>query len=203
MLNPNFVYIGALIGSIGSIAYIIGTLKGTIQPHRVSFLLWAIAPFIAFAAQVQQGVGIESVMTFSFGFFPLLIFIASFVNKKATWNASKFDLVCGGLSILGLLMWQITKVGNVAIFFSILADALAAIPTLIKAYKYPETEEGWPWLTTWFGSILALFTVSTITFANSGFTIYVIIVNTFIFSLIHFKIGERFGFKNIVKNTNE
>lgn len=201
MIPSYFVYIGALIGSIGSIEYIIGTLKGKIQPHRVSFLLWAIAPFIAFAAQIQQGVGAEAIMTFSFGFFPLMIFLATFFNKGSDWNVSKFDLVCGGLSILGLLMWQITKVGNLAIFFSILADALAAIPTLIKAYKYPETEEAWPWATTWLGSILVLFTLESLTFANSAFTAYIIIMNTIIFTLIQFKIGERFGYKKSEKES--
>jgi len=51
-----------------------------------------------------------------------------------------FDLICGILSLVGLVLWMITKVGNVAIFFSIVADGLAAVPTLVKAYKYPDTE---------------------------------------------------------------
>jgi hypothetical protein len=83
MLNQNFVIIGALIGAAGSLAYLVDTVKGKIKPNRVSFLLWSIAPFIAFAAQIAQGVGLESLMTFSTGFLPLTVFIASFVNKKA------------------------------------------------------------------------------------------------------------------------
>lgn len=191
MLGPGFVVIGTIIGAIGSIAYLIDTVKGKIKPNRVSFLLWSVAPCIAFAAQIKQGVGIESLMTFSTGFLPLLTFIASFVNKKAEWKLTRFDIVCGAFSVLGLILWQITKVGNIAIIFSIIADGLAAIPTIVKAYKYPDTEIAWPWIAAPLGIVLTLLTLKEFTFANSSFIIYILILNTVIFSLIQFRIGEK------------
>jgi hypothetical protein len=195
MLHPNFIIVGTLIGAVGSLAYLVDTVKGKVKPNRVSFLLWSIAPFIAFAAQIKQGVGLESLMTFSTGFLPLTVFITSFVNKKAEWKLTGFDLACGVLSIIGLILWLVTQVGNVAIFFSIVADGLAAIPTLVKAYKYPDTEVAWPWLATTFGVILTLLTIHGWTFANSGFIIYILVVNTLIFSLVQFRIGQKLGFK--------
>jgi hypothetical protein len=191
MLPSGFVIIGALIGAAGSVAYLVDTVRGKVKPNRVSFLLWSIAPFIAFAAQINQGVGLESVMTFGTGFLPMTVFAASFVNKKAEWKVTRFDLVCGFLSIIGLALWLVTKVGNVAILFSILADGLAAVPTIVKAYRYPDTELAWPWLATVFGVVLTLLTLSEVTFANSGFIIYILLVDAFIFSLIQFRIGEK------------
>ena len=201
MLNQNFVIIGALIGAVGSLAYLIDTVRGKVKPNRVSFLLWSIAPLIAFAAQIKQGIGLESLMTFSTGFLPLTTFIASFVNKKAEWKITRFDLVCGLLSILGLILWLVTKVGNIAITFSIVADALAAIPTLVKAYKYPDTELAWPWIATVVGVVLTLLTLKELTFANSGFIIYILIVNTIIFSLVQFRLGEKLGSKNTPRDS--
>jgi len=192
MLPSYYVIIGTLIGAAGSVAYLIDTIKGKVKPNRVSFLLWSIAPFIVFAAQIKQGVGLESLMTFSTGFLPLMTFIGSFVNKKAEWKITKFDVVCGLLSIAGLILWLITKVGNVAIFFSIMADGLAAIPTIVKAYKFPDTELAWPWIATSFGVLLTLLTLSTLTFANAGFIIYILLVDTLIFILIQFRVGEKF-----------
>jgi hypothetical protein len=191
MLPSNFVIIGTLIGAVGSLAYLIDTLKGKVKPNRVSFLLWSIAPLIAFAAQIGKGVGIESVMTLSVGVLPLMIFGGSFVNKKAEWKLTPFDLSCGFLSIVGLIFWLITQEGNIAILFSIIADGLAAIPTVVKAYKYPESELAWPWLMTSIGVILTLLTLNQLTFANSGFIIYIFIVNTTIFALAQFKVGKR------------
>ncbi len=191
MLNENFVIAGALIGALGALAYLIETVKGKVKPNRVTFLLWSIIPFIAFSAQIEQGVGLESLMTFSAGFLPLTTFVASFVNKKAVWKLTRFDLICGVLSVLGLILWLITKVGNVAIAFSIIADGIAAVPTVVKAYKYPDSEIAWPWIATSFGVILTLLTLSQLTFANSGFIIYILIVNTLIFCLVQFRIGEK------------
>jgi hypothetical protein len=191
MLHQNFVIVGTLIGAIGSVAYLLDTIKGKVRPNRVSFLLWSIAPFIAFAAQVKQGVGLESLMTFSTGFLPAMTFIASFVNKKAEWKITKFDLFCGLLSLVGLALWLITKVGNIAIFFSIVADGLAAVPTIVKAYKFPDTELAWPWIATSFGVLLTLLTLKELTFANSGFIIYILLADTLIFCFVQFRIGER------------
>lgn len=191
MLPPQFVIIGTLIGAFGSIAYLIDTVRGKIRPNRVSFLLWSIAPLIAFAAQVKQGVGIESLMTLATGFLPLLIFIASFVNKAAEWKITRFDLVCGAFSLLGLVLWLVTKVGNIAILFSIIADGLAAVPTIVKAYHFPDTELAWPWLTAPLGIFLTLLTLTELSFANSAFIIYILLVNLLIYGLVQFRIGER------------
>ena len=191
MLHSNFIIIGTLIGAVGSVAYLIDTVKGKVKPNRVSFLLWSIAPLIAFFAQIQQGVGLEALMTFSTGFLPLTVFIASFVNKQAEWKLTRFDLLCGILSLLVLVLWIITRVGNVAIFFSIVADGLAALPTIVKAYKYPDTELAWPWIATVVGVVLTLLTLSTFTFANSGFILYILVVNIVIFTLVQFRLGEK------------
>jgi hypothetical protein len=196
MLHSNFVIVGTLIGAAGSVAYLVDTVKGRIRPNRVSFLLWSVAPFIAFFAQITQGVGLEALMTFSTGFFPLTVFIASFVNKQAEWKLTWFDVACGILSLAGLALWMITKVGNVAIFFSIVADGFAAVPTIVKAYRYPDTEVAWPWIATVVGVILTLLTLSKLTFANSGFIIYILFVNTLIYILVQFRLGEKLQFRN-------
>jgi hypothetical protein len=190
MLHSYFIIVGTLIGTAGSVVYLIKTVKGKVKPNRVSFLLWSVIPFIAFFAQIEQGVGLEALMTFSTGFLPLTVFIASFANKKAEWKLTRFDLICGILSLVGLVLWVITKVGNVAIFFSIVADGLAAVPTIVKAWKYPDTEIAWPWIATVVGVILTLLTLSEFTFANSAFILYILAVNILIYTLVQFRLGE-------------
>jgi len=191
MLHSNFIIIGTLIGAVGSVAYLIATVQGKVKPNRVSFLLWSVAPLIAFFAQIKQGVGLEALMTLSTGFLPFTVFIASFVNKQAEWKLTSFDLICGILCLVGLGLWMITKVGNVAILFSIVADGFAAVPTIVKAYKYPHTEIAWPWIATVVGVILTLLTLSTFTFTNSGFILYILVLNLLIYVLVQFRLGEK------------
>lgn len=104
MIDERFVIFGALFNLIGGSSYVIATLEGRARPNRVTWFIWAVAPLIAFIAQLTQGVGLRSLMTFMVGFMPLLVFIASFVNKKSYWKLTNFDLFCGFLSLVGLAL---------------------------------------------------------------------------------------------------
>jgi hypothetical protein len=197
MLNSNFVFIGTAIASVGSIAYLIEVLRGRARPNRVSFFLWSINPLIVYFAQTSQGVCWQSsLLALSQGIFPFLILISSFVNKKSEWKITKRDLLLGLLSVFGLILWYLTKVGNIAILFSILADGLAALPTIFKSYEDPDSEVAWPWILTSVGVVFTVLTFTKITFENSGFIIYVFFANLIIYSLIQFRIGEKLKPKN-------
>ena len=116
------------------------TVRGNTQPNRVSWMLWTLAPMIAFAAEVTQSVGLQSLLTFAIGFGPLLVVCASFLDPKAYARVTPFDVLCGALSLIALVAWAVTGTGNVAIFLSILADFFGAVPTLRKSYRDPESE---------------------------------------------------------------
>lgn len=195
MLNENFVILGVIIQFLGGLSYLIDTVKGKIQPNKVSWLLWSIAPLVAFAAEISQGVGIQSLATFITGFVPLLVFSATFVNKKAKWEISKFDLVCGALSIIGLTLWYVTKVGNIAIVFSIMADGLAAIPTVVKSYIQPESESDIVYLLGIVNAGIALLVIKNWNFQNFGFPLYLLIIQVVLVVLIRFKLGKMLGRK--------
>ena len=184
MLNQNFVFVGIAIAAVGLSSYFIDTVRGKIKPNKVSFALWSIAPIVAFFAQIKQGVGIQSLMTLSVGIFPIIIFLGSFVNKKAYWKITKFDLICGALSLAGLFLWYVTKVGNLVILFSILADGLAYVPTIAKAYKYPETESAWPWLAASTNGLFTLLTITIWNFTHVGFPLYFLVINLIVFVVV-------------------
>lgn len=191
MINENFVYLAVAIGFAGNLTYVIDTLKGETRPNRVSWFMWTLAPFVAFAAQLSEGVGIQSLITFMAGFCPLLVLIVSFVDRKAVWKLTSFDLACGVLSLLGLVLWFITRHATIAIVFSIAADTLAAIPTIRKSYTNPESE-GWiNYLAAAIASGLTLLTIDNWTFATYGFPLYLLTVCIIISSLVGFKIGPR------------
>lgn len=192
MLNPIFVIIGSVIFIFGSIGYFVETIQGKVKPNRVSWFLWALAPLIAFAAQIGQGVGIQSVLTLVIGFIGLSVFLASLVNKKAYWHIGKLDIICGILSFCGLILWFITREGNVAIIFSILSDGLAAVPTVVKSYYEPETENWVLYFTNAISALLTLLTIKVWSFDVFGFSLYIFLMCTVITALVKFKIGKFF-----------
>ncbi len=191
MINENFVIFGALLNLIGSTGYVIDTVKGKTIPNRVTWFLWALAPLVAFTAEIQKGVGIAALMTFMVGFGPVMVFVASFVNKKAVWKISKLDIICGSLSVGGLILWSITKEGNLAIFFSILADLFAAVPTIIKSYKNPESESHRIFLFGLLSAGITLLTIKQWNFAHYAFPAYIFSICLLLFILIRYKIGKK------------
>jgi hypothetical protein len=192
MIDPNLVIVGVVVQIIGAWGYFVDTIRGKVQPNRVSWLLWTIAPLVAFAAEIQQGVGIQSLTTFVVGFVPLLIFSASFVNRKAEWKLSRFDLACGFLSIIGLIVWSITRTGNLAIVFSILADGFAAVPTIVKSFKEPESENHLPYTAGVVNSAIGVLAIQRWDFQSYAFPIYLLLVSSVIAALIKFQLGKRF-----------
>jgi hypothetical protein len=191
MLDQRFILLGVAIGFAGGVSYLIQTLQGKIRPNRVSWFMWSLAPLIAFSAELSQGVGLVAFSTFITGFNPLLIFFASFFNKKAEWKITRFDLICGALSIAGLILWSLTRVGNIAIAASILADGLAALPTIRKCYLFPETESGWAFAAGGANAIIGLLTLKHWSFAQGGFLVYIALVCILMSGLIWTKLGTK------------
>ncbi len=194
MIDEKFVFLAVVLNLWGGFNYLVSTLKGETRPNKVTWFLWGLAPLIAFAAQIVQGVGLSSLMTLTVGLSPMVIFLASFINKKSEWKISKFDLSCGAVSLLALMLWSITQIGNIAILFAILADGLAAVPTLIKSYQAPETENYQAFLFAGIAAIITILTVKDYNFANIAFPVYIFSICSIFVLLIKFKLGKKLHF---------
>ncbi len=171
------VFVAAFATLVATYVYISSMFKGVAKPNRMSWLMWSIAPFIAAAAAISNGVGWAVLPVFMSGFSPFLIFTASFVTKKAHWKLASFDYVCGILSGLALVLWYVTKDPNVAITFAIASDGLAAIPTLTKAWNHPETESAWPFIVGAFNALTSFGAATMWTFSEYAFPLYLIAIN--------------------------
>ncbi len=181
------VFVAAFATMLATFAYVRSMLRGVVKPNRVSWLMWAIAPLIAFAAEVSSGVGWAALPVFMSGFSPFLIFAASFVSNKAHWKLATFDYVCGVLSGLALVLWYFTKDPVVAITFAIASDGLASIPTLKKAWNHPETESAWPYMVGVFNSSTSFFAFTAWVFSAYAFPAYLMIINFLLFFSVYKK----------------
>jgi len=171
------VFLGAIVQLIGIYSYIKDTVRGDVKPNRASWLLWSIAPLIGTAAALVNGVEWAVLPVFMSGFGPLLVFVASFVNKKSYWKLEKFDYLCGLLSVFALVFWGVTKMSEVAIIFAIASDGFAAIPTLVKSYRYPETENAWPFAAGLFSSLTSFAAIKIWNFSALAFPVYLVVIN--------------------------
>lgn len=181
------VFVGATIQLIGALAYARDTWKGVTQPNRVSWLLWALAPLIGAAAAWTDGVSWAILPVFMAGFSPLIVLFASFANKKAYWKLGKFDYLCGAFAILALILWAITKQPLVAIVFAIISDALAGLPTVVKAWNHPESESSNAYIASLVSVCLGVFAIKNWVASEYLFTFYLILMNLAVIVAIYRK----------------
>ena len=172
------VFIGAGVQIVGIFFYIKETIRGNTRPNKVSWLIWAVAPIIATAAALSDGVTWATFPVFIAGLTALFVFFASFYNPRAYWKLESFDYICGICSFLALILWAITKAPLVAIIFSIASYAFAAVPTIIKSWKYPKSESIGTYAAGLFNSLTAFFALRTFGISELAFPIYLVLEST-------------------------
>jgi len=182
------VIFSAVIALLGSSAYIKDTISGKSKPNRISWLMWTLAPMVATVAALATHADLWTTSrTFLAGFVPLLILIASFLNKKSYWKITLFDSLCGALSLVAVIIWLFANSPVIAVLIAAVGDCFAAIPTIIKSWKYPETETGLTYFTGLVSVILVLPSVPKWNIQNSAFQIYLLLVNTILLLSIYRK----------------
>jgi len=167
----------AIINSIGWIMYIKDTLTWKTKPNRVTWSIWAAAPLIAVTATFySEWLVWSAVPVFMAWLIPLLILLASFVNKQSYWKLSTLDYFCLVFALLALILWWITDSPLLAIIFSIWADTFAAIPLLIKMYQFPETETITPFAAGLIANSTGLLAVKAWVMEEYLFPLYLVII---------------------------
>jgi len=173
------VLLSALISLSGAYAYIRDMFRGKSKPNLVTWGLWAFAPLIATGAALSASAdGWATVRIFISGFGPLLIFTVAFFIPQSYWKLHSIDFICGALSLVAIFAWLAAGSPVLAILLAAMADLLATLPTLIKAWKYPETETFYTYFVGLFTAIIIIPAIPVWNIENAAFQVYLIIANT-------------------------
>lgn len=177
MINENFVYAGVLLGAAGTAGYLWAVLRGDAKPNRVTWSVWTLSASLAFAGELDEGVGVRAASTFAAAAGPGLVLAASFVNPHASWAVRKLDVVCGVAALAGLALWLATGEGETAIAFSLGAVTVAAIPTFLKARRHPETESALCFALVSGNAVVRLLTIDDWDFANAAYPLHMLAIS--------------------------
>ena len=141
-MNINYLLIicGVLFQLYGATAYVDGMFRGYVKPNMVSWFLWGVIPCISAYVMFVEGAVMASIPVLAIGIIPFIIFVLTLLVKDAYWRLGVIDVLCGLLAIGAMFMWFITRDPFLTVLFSLLAEFLSAVPTLIKTYTNPETE---------------------------------------------------------------
>ncbi|MES2315334.1 MAG: hypothetical protein V4486_01210 [Patescibacteria group bacterium] len=199
MLPEYTIFIGVILFITGYYIYTRDMFKGATRPNLVSWFIWTLAPFIASYFQLKAGARFSVLPVFLAGFGPLLVIIASFWSKNKYWKLSLFDIICGTLALLSLLLYIVTQNLAISIIFAILADAWAFVPTIKKSWTNPESETGILYFFAIISNIIGLLVIKDWSFTIYSFGAYLVVANIIIVFVIYRK--NIFPQKEIISQT--
>ncbi|WP_432741520.1 hypothetical protein H7827_00025 [Streptomyces sp. JH002] len=161
MLDPYWVFVSAVLGLAGSVRYAFATVRGTARPNVVTWSLWAAVPLIGFSAQLDSGVGLPAVQTLSAGAGPFAVVVCGLLTRHNLVRLGSFDKVCGGVAATALVVWLVLDQAPLAVVCAVVADAAAALPTLVKAWRDPYSENLLFYVLVGIGAAVTLMTITS------------------------------------------
>lgn len=198
------VLLSIAISLSGAFAYIRDMVRGKTKPNLVTWGLWGFVPMIATGAALSVGADKWSTARiFIAGFGPLLIFVTAFLVRQGYWKLSEFDYVCGFLSLISLGAWIIADSPSLAILLAAITDLLATLPTIRKAWKFPETETVYTYFVGIFTAAIIIPAIPVWNIENAAFQIYLLISNVALFIIVmrgYFKKKNQYKMPNTDPN---
>lgn len=180
MLDSSWVFAGAALGLVASIRYAFTIVHGRVRPNLVTWSLWAAAPLIGFFAQLDAGVGLPAVMTLAAGLGPTIVIVTSVIARRYFARLGWFDLACAAVALSALGVWLGLGQAPLAVLFAVAADAVAALPTMVKAWRHPDSENALFYILVGIGAAMTLLTISSWEPQSWAFAAYQVAICAFL-----------------------
>lgn len=136
----NYWIIGTLVLSIISpISYTKSMLAGKAKPHRTTRLIVLLASIASVLGVVHSSNVAGQIFAGIFLARASYLFIMSMIYGTGGWAA--LDKYCFVIGVLALLAYVTTHNGVLTISLGILSDVIGFVPTFVKTYRHPESED--------------------------------------------------------------
>lgn len=169
------IAISTLLAFGSPMVYAYSILKGEAKPHRVTRLVLltttTLSTLSLFAQHDTVAIWLSGVSFLQASF----IFLLSLKYGWGHW--SKQDMVCMAISFIGIVLWQTTSNPLFGLMASIVADFFGMIPTLVKTYYHPESEDWHFFAIDTVAGLLNLLAITTWTFGAVAFPAYIFAIN--------------------------
>lgn len=119
--------------------YIWSIWKGTNKPHFFSWVIWGLATFVVFLAQLADGGGIGAWPTALSALITFYVAWLSF-ERRSEISITRSDWIFFVLALGSIFLWYYTSNPLLAVILLTVIDTLGFGPTLRKAYEKPFEE---------------------------------------------------------------
>jgi hypothetical protein len=170
-----FLLLSILLPLLSPIPYILSILRGEAKPHRTTRLVILATTVLTTLSLIIQhdntAIWLSLVSTIQ----AIIIFTLSIKYGMGGW--SRRDITCLAIAGIGILAWQTTHNPAMAVYFSVLADFIGMLPTIIKTYHYPHTELWYFFAIDTLAGICNLLAMKQYTIQAVIFPLYIVCIN--------------------------
>ena len=160
MIDREWIGIVAGILAIGGyLPYILAILRGETKPNRATWLIWTIVGALLASSYFETGDRNAIWLPMGYFFGPLSVAILSIRYGYAEWT--RMDTICIILAAISVIPWVLSNDAIFTLLINVFIDATGAVPTLIKTWKEPETEDFVAWFIFFVANTLEVLTLTT------------------------------------------
>ncbi len=166
------------------IPYVVRIIQGKIRPNIIGWSLWT---FVGFTLLITyKGSGAESnIYPAFFGFVnPLLVTILSIVKRGTLTRLTRVEWGCVIVCAIALVLYFYAsgekKLVTYALYISLVADSVAAIPTLVQNTKRPQDDRPFAWGMFALAYGLGVFASPDLSVANLILPVYMFLTGGYI-----------------------
>ncbi len=162
--------ISGLLVIVSAIPYGIRTYQGKIQPNLTSWSLWTLIGLVLLFTYKSSGAE-ANVWPAVFGFTNPLLITILVLKRRGEWTKpNRVEVACLVFGLLSFGLWlgvrESKELSQYALYLAIVADACAAIPTIVFVWTQPNGDRPFAWAFFAVGYGLAIFAITEHTFAN-------------------------------------
>lgn len=155
--------VAGILSLVGYIPYVYAILKGETKPNKATWIIWTIVGgLLAFSYLAEQGLS-SSWLPLGYFVGPLIVAVLSFWYGYSQWT--RVDVICIAAAGISIIPWILSDNASLTLLINVFIDSVGAIPTLIKTYHEPETEDFNAWLIFFIANTIQLFAITTMNLA--------------------------------------
>lgn len=130
--------VSGLLTVIGSVPYVIATLRGAARPQVVSWSVWAALLAIGSAAALSDGqVPAAAYSAFCAAECALVAVLAM---RGGDLAFRRLDVLCLAGAVAALVLLAVVRASAAAVAVTVAADLIAYLPTIAHAWRAPREE---------------------------------------------------------------
>lgn len=182
--------IATFVIAIAYLPYIISILRNKTEPDKTTWLVFSLMGIITFIAYKDVGAHATLGIALANVIGPFVIFLLSL--KFSDWK-DKNDLKYLILSLIAIALWRIYNSPLIGLMFNLFADFIAFMPTMVKSFLVPRTEDLLTWLLFTVGNIISLFAIEQWSFSIAIYPVYLLLTEGVVVILLlasHFRKGN-------------